>query len=322
LLLAGCGYVGDPLPPPLNIPQPVTDLRALQRGDRIEIAFTIPPLTTDGLGLRLGDVDLRAAPSDPGADLDAWAAAADRFAVKADAPGPVVHRVPITPWLNKPLWIAVRVASHKRRWSAWSSPVSLDVIAEVRPPRELTAEAVAEGVRLQWSFPEEREGRRVRVFRKGHGEEAFTEAAVADGSGWTDDASAQFGLTYDYAVEAIVGQAHSLRTAPVRVTREDRFPPARPAGLRAVAAVGVVELTWDRNPEQDLAGYRVYRALGDGAYGLIAGPVAAPGYSDREVKGGVKYRYAVGAVDRNGNESPPSEPTEVETPPGDVIIAR
>ena len=31
-LLAGCGYIGDPLPPLLNIPARVTDLTAVQRG--------------------------------------------------------------------------------------------------------------------------------------------------------------------------------------------------------------------------------------------------------------------------------------------------
>ena len=48
LLVTGCGYVGDPLPPALNIPVPVADLNAVQRGDQIIIQFTVPQMTTEG----------------------------------------------------------------------------------------------------------------------------------------------------------------------------------------------------------------------------------------------------------------------------------
>jgi hypothetical protein len=49
--LCGCGYIGDPLPPALNIPAPVTDLRAMQFGDDILIQFTPPQMTTENLPL-------------------------------------------------------------------------------------------------------------------------------------------------------------------------------------------------------------------------------------------------------------------------------
>src|SRR5450432_2546421 len=48
LLLAGCGYVGDPLPPLANIPARVSDLAAMQRGGRIIVQFTVPAKTTEG----------------------------------------------------------------------------------------------------------------------------------------------------------------------------------------------------------------------------------------------------------------------------------
>ena len=49
------------------------------------------------------------------------------------------------------------------------------------------------------------------------------------------------------------------------ITPIDTFPPAVPSDLRLSAAPNSIELAWDRNSESDLAGYRIYRALGDGA---------------------------------------------------------
>src|ERR1035437_7564782 len=75
-LLAGCGYVGDPLPPLANISPPVSDLAALQRGGRILVQFPVPAKTTEGHPipppLRL---DLRAGTGDQ-FEANQWAAGA------------------------------------------------------------------------------------------------------------------------------------------------------------------------------------------------------------------------------------------------------
>lgn len=47
--MLGCGYVGDPMPPALNIPMRVIDLNAEQVGARMKLRFTIPDLTTEKL---------------------------------------------------------------------------------------------------------------------------------------------------------------------------------------------------------------------------------------------------------------------------------
>ncbi|HEY3744185.1 MAG TPA: hypothetical protein VGL53_30275 [Bryobacteraceae bacterium] len=49
VVLGGCGYVGYPLPPAINIPVPVTNLRAAQVGDQMIVEFTEPLHTTAGL---------------------------------------------------------------------------------------------------------------------------------------------------------------------------------------------------------------------------------------------------------------------------------
>ena len=64
---AGCGYIGEPLPPLANVPARVTDLAAMQRGSRIVVSFTVPRLTTEGMPLKAPALELRigASPTPP-----------------------------------------------------------------------------------------------------------------------------------------------------------------------------------------------------------------------------------------------------------------
>jgi hypothetical protein len=93
--------------------------------------------------------------------------------------------------------------------------------------------------------------------------------------------------------------------APVPVCRTfvDTFPPAPPAGLQALASEGAVSLIWDRNEEPDLAGYIVWRgASADAMAELTAAPIEETTFRD-EVARGVRYVYAVQAVDKARNAS-------------------
>jgi hypothetical protein len=49
---AGCGYVGDPLPPLANVPGKIADLAAVQRGARLIVHFTPPAQTTEGFAIK------------------------------------------------------------------------------------------------------------------------------------------------------------------------------------------------------------------------------------------------------------------------------
>ncbi len=90
ILLAGCGYIGEPLTPALNIPVRIDNLQALQRGGQVIIDFTVPQMTTEGLLLKgLGQIELRAGPG--GAtpfDLAGWVAGAGRIEVPKPEFGP------------------------------------------------------------------------------------------------------------------------------------------------------------------------------------------------------------------------------------------
>jgi len=294
LWLNGCAYVGNPKPPALDIPLRVTDLRAAEYGDKIIIAFTISPLTTEGLTLAdLKAVELRVAAS----------AASKTLPVPAKVPGPVTFPLDAAEWVGKQTTLTVRATGPKGKSSDWSNPVTLAVGVPLPTPAKLEAVSDPQGVRLTWlgSFGSEAGGH-YRIFR-GAGAAMPERLAESDKPEYVD-ATVDLGSPYRYFVQALVGELRQSEiSATVAVTPTDTFPPAVPKGLSAVAGVNSIELVWDRNTEDDFAGYQVFRAAEGGAAERIAGPIDAPTFSDRTVEIGKKYSYTVTAVDRNGNES-------------------
>ena len=113
---------------------------------------------------------------------------------------------------------------------------------------------------------------------------------------------AVFGTEQCYVVRTVlmVG-AVALESSPsdVCTTPVDKFPPAAPKGLSAVAGTGVISLIWDANTEQDLAGYLVLRgeAPGDTLQPLMPAPIRETTFRDTTAKPGVRYVYAIVAVD-------------------------
>jgi len=319
LLIPGCGYVGDPQPPALKIPVPVRDLTAVERGGSIVVSFTATGETTEGLRLkRYGEVELRIGPGGPPPfDHARWAAGAKRVPVAPPAEfGRVEVEIPAAGWAGREVIIGVRLANPHGRWSSWSNLVALQVVEPLPAPESLSARAVRQGVKLEWSLPPAPPGVRFRIQRRVNGSAEFAPAGETRDRAWVDTA-AEYGVRYEYRVQAILpagdGIAESEWSAPAAITPQDRFAPPPPTGLTAVAALGSIELVWETVEAGDLAGYRVYRSDG-GPEQAVSDLLEAPAFSDRNVAGGKRYRYRVTAVDRNGNESEPSAPVEAVAP--------
>ena len=94
---------------------------------------------------------------------------------------------------------------------------------------------------------------------------------------------------------------------PVECTEEDPAtilvdptPPSAPTNLSRKAGDGYVELRWEKNPEPDLAGYRIYRSIDGERYYLISGGelVRYIYFKDEGLENGKTYYYRITAVDR------------------------
>lgn len=299
LSLAGCASVGPPKPPALDIPTRVTDLRAAEYGDQILVQFTIGALTTDGLVLTsVKAVELRITGVDSPRILP----------IPAKAPGPVDHEFPAKDWVGKQVTLMVRAAGPKGKASDWSNPVTLTVGVPLAAPANLETVLDPKGVRLKWS--DSPGSGRYRIFR-GLGD-AMPQPLAESVKPEYLDTGVDFGSPYRYFVQALAGELRQSEiSAIVGVTPMDEFPPAVPMGLTAVAGVNSIELAWQPNAEEDLAGYQVYRSTGGGAPERIAGPVESPNFSDRTVEIGKRYSYTITGMDRAGNESAHSAAVEV-----------
>jgi len=88
-------------------------------------------------------------------------------------------------------------------------------------------------------------------------------------------------------------------TADLCLTPVDTFPPAAPRQLAALPSGEAIDLIWEANDEPDVAGYHVLRADAPGApfRQLTTTAVTETRFRDASVKKGVKYFYAVVAID-------------------------
>lgn len=113
----------------------------------------------------------------------------------------------------------------------------------------------------------------------------------------------KYGVERCFVVRAVdrLGGVSVQGTASPRtcVTPADTFAPAAPQSLAAIGGQGVINLIWEPNSEPDLAGYIVLRGEApDGTLQrLTPDPIRETTFADRTARPGVRYVYAVVAVD-------------------------
>jgi fibronectin type 3 domain-containing protein len=276
---------------------PVTDLAVVERGDKLVIQFTVPTRTTEDIPLA-DDPQLVATVGDKTYPIEAQSAMAH---AEIDA----------KPFYGRDIRIFVKALNDRKLDGGFSNVVSLRVVAALPAPANLKAVAVAEGVRVSWDGPE----KEFTVFRQGPGDKALVKLETVAAPPYIDK-NTEYGKEYLYAVMASEGPAIQSDIAQMAkpLVPVDTFAPAVPLGLAAVIGTQSVELVWDRSVENDLAGYRIYRDAGSGQFERIGESHDAPGFSDKKVEMGKRYRYAVTAYDKAGNESGLSEVVEALIP--------
>jgi len=156
------------------------------------------------------------------------------------------------------------------------------------------------------------------VFRRALPEEEYGDplnATPVKGGGYVDT-SPPYGEKLAYTVRATLPDKPKIEGAPSEeafVDYRDIFPPPAPARLDALPESSLVRLVWDPVGAPDLAGYAVFRSEGaDAPVRLNRELVADASYDDATAKPGHRYVYTVRAVDRAGNQSPPSPEAKAE----------
>jgi len=128
----------------------------------------------------------------------------------------------------------------------------------------------------------------------------------------------EFGVQRCFRVRSVHAGAESDASDRQCRTAEDTYAPAAPRELSALASGDGITLKWTANTEKDLAGYLILRGQpGDATLlPITPKPVMQTTYTDREVKSGMRYVYAVVAVDSapKPNRSQESERDEITAP--------
>ena len=337
-LLAGCGSPGEPLPPSLELAEPVTDLHASRKGDQVTLTWTAPTRTTDGRNIRLRGYTeicrsldaanpcttiLSRVPA-PKVPSSAQRIYAERLAGTAQGPG-------------ASFFYAVRVVNSYGRAAGPSNIVPVPGAPTLSAPENFQAVLSAEGVKLSWDavpLPQDVNGLYFlyRIYRQETGSKTPEIAmelpmpddphpnAVDHGFVWEH--------TYNYyatVVTIIPGangtqlQVEGDNTPPVTVIAHDVFPPATPSGLQAVFSgpgqKPFIDLVWNADTDADLGGYDVYRReAGTSPQKINSEVVKSPAFRDTNVVPGHEYFYSVSAVDVRGNESGRSEEASETVP--------
>jgi hypothetical protein len=353
--LTGCGMPGAPLPPSLHLPDRVGDLSAVRTGNQVALTWSMPKRDTDKELLK-GNVKVLICRNESAAT---GCSAAATVQLAPETGGAFTDTLPTALARGAPRVLTYFVELDNRKGRTAGLSNGAQILAGEAPTavNGLAAEMRRDGVLLQWMpAPPEATPVAVRLERKLISSPASTPAASRSAEGplaprpepaernllvapgpYVDqalDSSIEFGETYEYRAQrvarvAVNGETLELAgplSAPVRIDAVNKFPPAVPRGLAAVATAGevgagpAIDLNWQPNTETDLAGYVVYRreaGTAESEWQRIspAQPRVDPDYHDANVQSGHTYRYAVSAIDEQGHESAHSAEAE-ETVPG------
>lgn len=119
-------------------------------------------------------------------------------------------------------------------------------------------------------------------------------------------------IEYEFWVVSVKDGLESYGSNHVLATPLDVIAPASPTGVAIVSAQNEqLDLTWDANSEDDLAGYNVYLDSGSGFVKHNSNLVTGVTYSIESLVNGQNYTVHVTAVDESGNESTASNQINV-----------
>lgn len=348
--LLGCALAANPQPPTLWLPTPVKDLTVAREGDAVHLHWGMPRRTTDNVmlkGEQRAHVCWFWATAQPLKDAGSHCSAVGDATFPPGKPADLTLPLPAE-LTTGPLRVAAFVVELQSPAGKTAGPSNPGFVPTGAAPPAVTgfaAQARAEGVVLHWDKAAPAPGLVLRIHRDLVQVPAAPRPSEAEGApppeqqtlevdldkddpGQALDRDAPLDHTWKYTAERVLrveAEHHALAlagpsSAPVTIVAKDVFPPRVPRDLAAVAdaQAHAIDLSWVPDPEADLAGYFVYRRdlTAGGAAERIspARPLVPPSFSDTTVVPGHRYAYAVSAVDRDGNQSAPSQEVEEELP--------
>ncbi len=345
--LTGCGVPGAPMPPSLDIPKFVGDLKAVRKGETVLLIWTPPVETTDGGLIRKPGKMLVQRALIAGRDSEVKFQTISEMALEPSVKKEHAEQATAKDTLSDSLRTGnnefavyiVLAQGHNGRSYGLPNRASVPLLPALPAPKNVSVHPVPTGIEISWeeSTPLDKNSRlhtqhAHKIMRRLQGapEAVVVQQLNADNHEKTFiDTTIEWEKNYQYWITPVTlwqdekrkGEIEGDDSTIVDVFAHDSFPPAAPSGLQAVFSAvppnSFIDLTWSPNTEPDLAGYNVYRHTANAAPLKINSElVKTPRFPDPGIQAGVQYFYSVTAVDLRGNESGKSEETS-ETVPKD-----
>lgn len=221
---------------------------------------------------------------------------------------------------------AVRLANASGQKAAFSNFLLIEPSANVAAnPTELKTEVTQDAIDLTWIAPDANvNGTKppniigYNVYRSVSEKETATllnKAPVTDTK--YSDRYFDFEKDYFYFVRAVsLGSdaipTESLESNIVKLRAVDTFAPSPPSAVTIAATPTTISLFFPANPENDIAGYKIYRSndpnIDKEKWTLLTPKLLdVTTYLDDKVESGKTYYYYVTATDKKGNVSQPSD---------------
>src|SRR3954470_4753826 len=247
--MVGCATPGAPLPPSLDLPKPVSDLRATRMGDQVTLNWTLPTETTDKQRIRrLGaTVVCRAvqpvpnpAPNVAPETKNTCAETVATVAPSALKTTPAENKGTVTATFTDKLReqleqqhpagaaeYAVRVENTRGRDAGWSNTARVPLAPTSPPPADFQAQPSRAGILLTWT-PGSQQAEGINVSIAGYrvertqpiaatpDEKLFVES-TSPNNGRLLDSTFEWGKTYSYRIAAVTAvYVGTERTAQVQ----------------------------------------------------------------------------------------------------------
>ncbi len=284
-LLAGCASMQAPLPPSLELPKPPNDLRAVRKGDRIYLYWSVPAQTVDRQNVRKpGPTRVCRSLESPMKSCGTPVgnvAALPKAASAANQEGTFVDTLPRELEEQNPTRLAsyaVEAMNLHARSAGLSNQMQVALVPTLPPPPNFRAEVTANGVVLTWDCetpPANSYDARYayRIYRKSADTNA--EVKVADVTCPDNrylDQTVEWQKPYEYRISVVSQVDLQPKVHPCPGP-----PPGSSESAKGIECVDVASAEGDDSPAQKVFTKDIYPpAVPTGLQAVFSGPGQPP----------------------------------------------
>lgn len=186
--------------------------------------------------------------------------------------------------------------------------VTVDVVPLAQPFfAGVSARANENDVELSWRLTADEPGGGFMIYRQiDDSPQAVVAGPLPPGTRYFSDTDLWSGHTYRYVVGALVSDADEVRSQAA-AARIEKMPAAVFKEVHATPRGDRVEIVWDLDINEPIAGFRVYResSLSNGVTAMTGEALLPPDtrrFEDTEIRRGYWYSHVVAVVTTEGEE--------------------